>query len=51
MSKGNKPPKNDKANKKPKKVVPKGTPSGSILDLKSDSLGGIFNTVNHKAGS
>jgi hypothetical protein len=36
MSKGNKPPKNDKANKKPKKAVAKATVSSETFNKVSD---------------
>jgi len=52
MSKGNKPPKNDKANKKPKKAkAERPTPSKAHDDLNLDRLSGVFNTVNKKAGA
>lgn len=51
MSKGNKPPKNDKARMKPKKAVAKATPSKASDDLNLSRLSGVFNTVNKKAGA
>lgn len=40
MTKGNKPPKNDKASKKPKKLGITKAPSGSIFDRQGDSAVG-----------
>ncbi len=51
MGKGNKPAKNDKANKKPKKAVAKATPSKASDDLNLSRLSGVFNTTIKKAGA